>query len=470
MNKVDELLDDILGLNIEKTEHYEELTAEEMSRILKLSIERAGIQPKVIQKKASGRKKIYLLTAVIVAAAVFGLSMASARIADVFENMFGKNNNKYVNENGRIIGKSDSKNGITVKVKGVIGDNNNAWVIYDISKDNGEDFLSDDVRFAGIMFAAHESGGGNGDDNKISLGKGSSVTRAAEIHSMEAISGKEGKMIFCDLIDGDNNEALLSLDISKLLKKNPELIHQTTIKNPEVELGNTNEPVNILSKKGLNVPLSSHIPDSVLDNIGFVDGKLHMIIKSTMGDSGFLGRAHDFNSFEFKNKNLTLKADYGSRRGSDNHTMYSYFIYDIKNDKALKNFKLYVLYPNVIKGKWEVPIKMDYGFYSKKVKPDIPYDAAYNTKNRGIIKEVSLSPMALHVFITGNTYLKDGEDLGENITVFLKDGSEVVGGKSEGIQWENDKTIIDIRFFQLIDIDAVNYIMINGQKIKMDDK
>ena len=474
MNKIDELLDGIQELDVEITHNkdrvsqdglsqdtpcIEEIAQEEIERITKLALEKAEIMTKGSPKKVLSKKRLHLFIAAAVIIAAFSLIMASESISVIFKDLFG--NNEYVKENGRVIGKSDTQNGVTVTVKGVVGDEHSAWIIYDIIKDNGEAFKGDYVHFSGASLNFGGAGSGASSIGQSLADKRNTVTCTMHINRDQSIAGKQAIMTFVDLIDDVKNEKQFELNLGSYLKEHPELIKQELVENAQRNLADPDELLYVLPRKGLNVPIAPDTPASTLDNIGFVDGKLHMIIKSDTKDDiktyGFVRGAIDFELIRFKSATRTADPQYRSGNGSENG-MYTYLVYNIKDMAELEKFKPYIIYPDIIRGKWQVSFKMDYGYKSKTVNPNIAYD------NNSKIKEIVLSSMSLKVSIEGKT--PEGDSERSKVDVLLKDGSKL-GKRSSGTTRSDEETIFRIDFLPPIDIEDVEYVVVNGQKIKM---
>jgi len=405
--------------------------------------------------------KIAKFIVIAAAIALFSLSITrSERDTTFFQNLWGINY-RYVRGNEQIIQKSDTQNGITVTIKEIMGDQKNVWIIYDIIKDSGEAFKSNDAKFDAIGVDFPNAARGNG-ERAISYGKSSTITRLMHIDIREPIHRKSGSIVFANLIEDTKNEAVFDLDISKFLKEHPELIQQASIINPEKGLGDSTAPESILPRKDLDIALSSCIPDTRLENIGFVDGRLHMRLKSTFGGRGYFGRMEDYDDLFFKDVTRTIRPIHGSGRG-DNNGMYMYLVYEIKDVKELADLKPYVTYPDILKGKWKIPFKMDYKYRAKIITPNIVYDDK-NKNNKCTIKEITLSPMSLNVFIEGNIG-DESQNQDLEIDIFFKDGSKA--GQQSTSTSKEENTIININFWQPINMQDVDYITVNNQRIKM---
>lgn len=499
MKKIHELLGEIDFGNENLNIKEEPMSEEEKDRILKLTLNKAGLD-----KKPARKKYILPLAAAMVLMLSFGAVFAQGGLSAVYYRLFGEDI-KYVNEMGTVIDESFTSKGtvyklsnksgedgtssdeITLKVASMLGDEHSFYIIFELIKENGESFKdSDYIEFESLRLDFKTSGGytwyqiedDDPNDNKATF----------------ILSGNTGKKIVGDkLALYVKNFAEYSIkgpvngfDAYRFLSGNNEYINQElTVNRQKSEshgvpdntgMGMTVEelkkygmerslmPNYVLPRKYAGIFVEENFNDIYIDNIGFAENKLCIRFAFMNPEENSLGDIYFVN----KNNQDDVKHNEFMLTDENDGVEYYYYIFDIKNMEELKNYDLkYTLSKKLSSttGSWEVEFRADYKNMTETV--NVNKKTEINGKTY-TVKNIKISPIALNVEMNNNLLdaAKDPtHNFNEAVSVIMKDGSaaEISGS---GSSTDTLTSSLNLMFRKPIDTTQIETVKIGGLEIK----
>lgn len=165
MKHIDELLEEI-HLREEDYEMFQEepVTDEELQEIKNRVLEvvrkeKVGedivAEATVTELEKKRRRKIKRWILPLVATLAIGSSLAagvaSGNLSEIFHVIFGENTAN-IGDSGLELGISDTQQGITLNVQGIVGDKQNAIILFDLTKEEGESFKGNNIEFGKLNF------------------------------------------------------------------------------------------------------------------------------------------------------------------------------------------------------------------------------------------------------------------------------------------------------------------------------
>lgn len=204
-----------------------------------------------------------------------------------------------------------------------------------------------------------------------------------------------------------------------------------------------------------------------LTNIGFIDGKLHIQFSPDTG----MGR---YNHAEFY-----LTDQKGNRQDIDFYRVswgeveadgkvyggkYQEYVFDVSTPQQLKGLKLMgslLTYDELIKGNWGTTFDLKPKGRTLKGKAEFGL-------GKGTVRQVEVSPLG--VSLKGTGFEGDDEEQDEaarhhlKIAIHFKDGTKM---SSNGYFVRTDDIPIRWSTNEVIPVDNVDYISLNGQKIEL---
>ena len=214
-----------------------------------------------------------------------------------------------------------------------------------------------------------------------------------------------------------------------VLKTVPNVIDEHEIKYLE-ELKQTNEtlylsrkeeleqePKILLGRQGLGLSVIEGDKSLVIDNIGFIEGKLHVLIIDKGENSHYLELFNEVDEW----MNSSYHTTSGRKLEDGQFESEQYYVYDIHSVEELKKYKIRVNRTETIntwKGPWEINLNRgsDKGQIIK-VNKKIPYAVKKEVK----LKEVYIGDCSIALFIDEVNHKLNNEDLG--IKIHYKDGT-----------------------------------------------
>lgn len=291
------------------------------------------------------------------------------------------------------------------------------------------------------------------------------------------------KLVLNGLIENTFNcvkeNVLEDIDIYKLAMNKTETMKQTEMKHGRgVYTGNvdyeTFEKMDFLIIDRTNIQFNS-IDWAVITNVGFVDGVLHIQIKSlSNGRSGGFS-SKDFSSLTIENNGIVYEHDgtlsfYKENefdRQSNIGYEYKEYVYNgITDVSQLKDNKVTITYMDMGK---TVPVSCEFEFGKPVIASKVVGDVDDLVAETDVIaSEILLSPVGVHISVesTEDMELKY-EDIKEVCVVYNNGEIKKLDSHGGGSSAENG--IVSSRFFYMamepigIVIDEVREIVINGK-------
>ena len=444
MKKIHELLDDInldyINMEDENLDIIESnLTKEERNRILKGTLNKAGLK----RKTFLGRKSILPLVAAMTLVLSFAVVFAQGGLSNIYFKLFG-DSTRYVTEMGTVIDKSSTANGVTLNVASMVGDENAFYIIFELIKENGESFENSDyIEFDRLYLDFNSSGGYTWyqieDDNKSD----NKTTFILAGNTKKKVAGDKLTLRAIDITEYTIEEPVNKFDPYDFLSNNQDFIQQELVENLEkstIEPGNTDEysqeelkkieemyrltPNYVLPWKYANISMEDGLDEIFIDNLGFVENKLCIRIAEADSENYSIGAIYFTNA---NNPEDILSNEFMFTEERDD-IKYYYYIFDIENMDELENYKLY--YDIVHKlsstpGEWKVTFKAD---YKNTTETRIINKEINIGDKRYWVKNIKISPIALNVELINNlsdNYNNPVHDLHGKVSVLMKDGNEI---------------------------------------------
>ncbi|MHC1749644.1 MAG: hypothetical protein AB9856_15340 [Cellulosilyticaceae bacterium] len=487
MKRVDELLDQI---DLKKEDYdfiqeealleveMEELQAMVLSAIRQEQEERGKEKMRCKTKKM--KKWLLPLVASITITSTAIAATTDTSIGQIFKSFFGVESTS-IGESGKVIGKTNSSQGIALNIQGVVGDNKTAVVMLDLTKEDGTAFLGNNVDFGKLDFkVAGKSVEGSCDiinqQNQSDTQRTCSLTPLLFNDMPKNFLGKEATVKITDIIQIDQGYWKSEINLADYIEQHQECMNQQTIAMPEEflkynvgeeeliesgynkaeisEIMNRN-PKQVLEDKNLGLALyDGKQKEWTIDNIGFIDGRLHIRMSGkTEGEY-----MPDFKDAEGNDIRMIWSGGSIISKGN----AIGYYVFDIKDLESLRKTTMTGFFRKelgVIKGQWEVPFAMDIKSNEKTIKTTqtIPWSSGKVLT----IEEMTLSNLAVHV-----TYVGDKFEAIPKGTLIFKDGTEkeLLGGAS----FDKGKAIASYDFKAPIEITNVAAIKLNDVEIKVE--
>ncbi|MET1170817.1 hypothetical protein [Paenibacillus amylolyticus] len=230
----------------------------------------------------------------------------------------------------------------------------------------------------------------------------------------------------------------------------------------EIDIQMETDPIPVLHQDVTNIPVEG-INWVHISNIGFVEGKLHIQINPD-NEIGEYNHGYFYFTDE-QGQKLDIpqySISYGRymKNGVDIGGDYIEYVYDLSAVDNLDKLRIqgsFTSISEVVQGNWKTTLNLSQNALSKT--GNIQLDT-----NGGLQANVTLSPVG--VTLTGEALsMIRMEDL--SIEVHLKDGTKLTGESGflqldqDLIKWISPKTI---------PVNDVSYLLINGEKVTLQDK
>lgn len=339
MKHIDELLEEIY-LSEEDYEMFQEepVTAEELQEIKNRVLEAVrteqaedvvieGAMVTELEKKRRRKTKRWILP--LVATLAVGSSLvagvASGNLSEIFHVIFGENTAN-IGDSGLELGISDTQQGITLNVQGIVGDKQNAIILFDLTKEEGESFKGNNIEFGKLNFRVEEKKSLKGwnpfkiystTESSGSFGWGlidegyqkpDQLTFKLDATIDQNLIGSEGILEIEDITEVQTEYWDSEVNLVDFFKAHPELLSQAAIPMPEDLLHYTSAeelkyegytadeikkimddiPTRALPSRNLNLDLYPEFESNWrVDNIGFINNQLH-IRMSGIGNEDYM--------------------------------------------------------------------------------------------------------------------------------------------------------------------------------------
>ena len=412
---------------------------------------------------------------------------------EVFKELFDTKS-KYIEEGSIYPQKSVVNNGIKSTLVSIAGDEKNAYFVIDFEKMDGSNFKGNNISFENFTIdinrpkfiwgssniAVENSGSGmswhfaNSDEGNYSR-----KPRLFVIMSQyDKIVGESGEIVIENIIEESNpvspeDMTKSKIDLYKLYTESSKNYKQTLVSNlEEIKWANENNedlyqseyvksiPKNKLQPRGLQIQIFDDLKGTFIDNIGFVDGKLHIVTKSTNQRNNVSPSLVHKISQKNKEKS-TIDSIYNIFQStSSEEDSYGYYVFDISTPEELKNFDITGWYSKELSktiGLWKIPFKADYKFTDKKIELDKKLKIG---DQEATVTSAIISPISIEVNFKGN-YPSDGR---LDIKAYDKSGNEIIMSGGSNMSTKTKSTYV-WTFMEPVDIQSINKIIIEGNEI-----
>ena len=503
MKNIDELLEEI-HLREEDYEMFQDepVTDEELQEIKNrvLEVVRKEQVTEVTDLENKKRRKARRWILPLVATLAIGTSLvagvASGNLGEIFNVIFGENTAN-IGESGLELGISDRQQGITLNVQGIVGDKQNAIILFDLEKEDGEPFKGNDIKFGKLNFQVEEKKSLKGwnpfkfystTESSGRFGWGpidegyqepSKLIFKLDATLNQELIGSEGILEIEDMTEVQTGYWDSAVNLEDFFEAHPSLLSQASIPMPEELLHYTsaeelkyegytedkikkimdNIPTRALPSRNLNLDLYPEFESNWrVDNIGFIDNQLHIRMSGT-GDKHYTPAFKDASGNEVE---MTYNITTYSSSEEREDIVGGYYIYDIKDIEALKKVKLGSSFSKefqTTQGKWQVRFQIDIKNQEKRITTDqtIPWIDDMSLT----IEKMKLSNLSLQVTYKGgnlHNYPK--------VNVRFKDGKEQEAFR-HGATYRENLTECTYAFTAPIDVLQVEAIIINEVEIKV---
>lgn len=457
-----------------------------------------GADKKVMVLKDKKRRKTKKWILPLVATLALGSSLiagvSGGDLSGLFEGIFGEHTSN-IGESGLILGISDKQQGISLNVEGMVGDKQNAIILFNLEKEGDKVFQGNSIKFGELKFEVEENKFKGWNPFK-SYGTSSSsysygwqvIDKDNEEKDKRVIKldasldqeliGKKATLTIKDIIEVEEDYWDSEVNLAEFLRQHLEQMDIKTITMPEELLTHVSaeelrheghneqeikEIMNNIPKRALpegNLDLDlypSFEGNWKVDNIGFIENQLHIRMSGT-------GNNHyrpDFKDALGNEAEMTYNITTYSTSEKGEGISQGYYVYDIKDLETLSQMKVSSWFQKEIsktEGTWQVEFTIDIKNQEKHITTDktIPWGDGTQL----IIKEIVLSNLSLQV-----TYSGQQERSFPKAIVKFKDGTESQAYRQAASYGENQSECI-YAFQYPIDIEEVDSIMINEVEIK----
>ncbi len=513
MKYIDELLKEI-NLREEDYEMFqdEQVTDEELQEIKNRVLEEVrkeqigdeGIlenQVTDLRKGKRKKKKRWILPLVATLAIGTTLTATSGNLDQIFNAIFGENT-KYIGESGLELGVSDTHEGITLNVQGIVGDKQSALILFDFTREDGENFKGNSIELGELKFQVQEKGIfkgwnpfkffrgiGKETESLTSYGWGmidegyqkpNKLTFKLDATLDKNLIGSEGILEVEDVIEVQTEYWDSEVSLVDFFMAHPELLSQSSIPMPQEFLTHTSEeelkyegytedeikeimnhlPKKALPSRNLNLDLYPEFESNCrIDNIGFIDNQLH-IRMSGIGGGDYMPSFKDERGNE-------IETVYNIRKYSKNkegeRVSTGYYIYDIRDIDHLGQVKVSTWFSKKLQttqGKWKVRFKIDIKNQEKIIKTDQTIPWMNHTSLT--IEEMTLSNLSLRVIYQGQSMYNTPK-----VEIKFKDGRKQEVFR-QGATHEENRLECIYAFTEPIDIAQIEAVIINEVEIKVE--
>ena len=243
-------------------------------------------------------------------------------------------------------------------------------------------------------------------------------------------------------------------------------IEELKLKNEALYLERMEElarvPKLLLAEKGLKLQVIQGKADITIDNIGFINEKLHMSIVRKGKEK--------YNLEVYDTLGERIGTTYNMGRGTtkeDGTKVYeTYYVYDIKDIEALKDYTFKVRGREVVEeidDTWEM--KLDLSKFLKVQAIKVDEDIQYTTEEKVHLSEVGLMKLSLSLTLDG---IKEGIDNPYlSMSVKLKDGTVKDLGTANVQSRQGDKEVLIYNLEQDMDSSQIQGLLIGETEINL---
>lgn len=234
-------------------------------------------------------------------------------------------------------------------------------------------------------------------------------------------------------------------------------------------------PKQVLEEANLNIRLSNKDSVPVLNNIGFVNNQLHILLTKEEDRKNH----HNLKLYNEQGELVysvwgRTSTDYvdedGKQIPEDQIKEIQYYVYDIPDVKALEGYRFaFDSYERevIAEGPWLLDVTMQPT--KEHLKKELNQEIKVKNNEGTILKEIDLTPLSLYVKIEHKVRKqRNNHSLGE-VILRMKDGSQISLEYSDA-HWTKDKeeNLVFIMPNKLISLADVECITIGGQTITLE--
>lgn len=198
------------------------------------------------------------------------------------------------------------------------------------------------------------------------------------------------------IIEEDYVKVDTKFDIAQYISSRSNNNQVKTIANVGATMGE-NQLSKLLVSQGLKLKLHDRVDSPYIESLGFVDGRLHIKVISNMEDpTGFALTDLKGNIVTRKYTNTQIKEVNGQK------IKEMYIVYDIKDSKVLKNYKVKTTTTKVVEeipGEWCIKFKLPEATKAKTQVINKPIN--YDDITEATLADVTFTDESLIVKVTG---------------------------------------------------------------------
>lgn len=451
------------------------------------------MQEKVTLKKVSKQKKhckkaalAFIMANVLVFSSSLAFASDNTSALESFKAAFG-DKAKYLKNSAVQLQASDTQQGVTLNALASAADEKTVHILFEVAKEDKTAFKGNYLMFENVIFKVDgrdysgrnktleewNKGLSTRTFNMINMGDKPSDKYIMQLSMQDhenLLTGK-GTLTATNIMLYDLKTWTSNFDLVKLFKGSEVLISQAGRPNKEPAAYNekwqqikaggekvkaAEIPKKLLPSQKLEIALYPEVPNWKVDNIGFVDQKLHIKMH---GDSKVVYTPQLVDS-----KGNSIKMIYNSVY-HDNNTADAYYIFDVKNIEQLSKLKLQARFRKEIekiKGEWNLKVNIKVQDFEKILDRSA---ALTINKKPYTLNQVKLTNLSMILSMTG---AGKAERIQTDVKIFFKNGAEVqlVSGTLSAYINHGNGTLETIhQFREPIDYNEVSYIVFNGTKV-----
>lgn len=480
MINTDEILENIFLDNTDLL-HIEEipLTSEDRELVTQKTLQKIQCIQNVNQGNGSHKYKKTskiilkrtLIAAILLISTTIFATANSPTIKEIFRNIFHEGISNIEND-ALALDLTNSQKGVTLILKGVVGDNNTTTLAFDLEKKDGLPFKGGDIRFGDITFktensTAYPSQNPSNVDSTLGI---TSWTSYKEINSLQKDSLRRSFELKCAGIDElDAKNAILSITniieyekydilseatIGDLLASNQINSPISIIPNEDMRYKNNiktvdqNIPNHILTPQKLNIAIFDEYANIQLQSIGFIDNNLHVQLSGSQG------------TLYLKDNNNIVEPTYIVRKDNS-----GYFVYTSVSKEDFYEMRFSMPQEkeiNRIDGTWDVKFDFSIRTETKSIYP-VNQSVLFNNLNWNV-DELNLSNLSLDIVYE----LSEFPSIYPSVKIIFTQDENDINIYQEGVNvWNNNKVQLIYRFDNPIDTSQVEAILINDTRISI---
>lgn len=448
-------------------------TEQNLTHIKKLFHEKARLEensPCNSQKKSTQpnkrrtRKLIYIPIAAILSLAIVTGAAAAMGVIDlssILQFLSGDRINIL-----RPVNKTSEDQGIRMQTLGAVRDGSTTEIYVAL-----KDLTEDRVNASLDVYDFHVSGGRSQNAKLVQYDPAEKTAIIRFLVQGKRLSNRISVQM-SSFLSGANKEVNYDsgLNLSELLSKKQQTEYDTLdpLKDSISGWGGESalelseqEFIHVLHQEQTHIKLHG-INWMYISNIGFVDGKLHIQINPD-DEMGIYNHGYFFFTDDQGNKqdipmNSVSYGSYikgGTRYGGD----YEEYIFDISDISQLNKLQLkgdFTSYEQFVTGKWKTTFDLKQDSFSKTRKATLTLDEEIRT-------EIVVSSLGVTLMGKGINQITP-ENL--HMELYLNDGTSILP-KSGFLNIDNN--LMKWISPQTIPVNEVNYLMVNGQKVLLQD-